>query len=84
VGPYRDRCVALTNHAQSIEFTTGGLQSSCRNIKDDQWKQDAPELNFESHSKGFVYLCEKVYFYFYTFAKIYKILLLLYHYGYCV
>ena len=40
-----------------IQFTTGGLQSSCRNIsKDDQWKQDAHELNFESHSKGSEYL----------------------------
>ena len=28
------------------------------NIKDDQWKQDASELNFESHSKGFDYLCK--------------------------
>jgi hypothetical protein len=32
VGPYIDRCVAFPNHVQSIEFTTGGLQSSCRNI----------------------------------------------------
>ena len=31
---------AFPNHVQSIEFTTGGLQSSCRNITDDQWKQD--------------------------------------------
>ena len=28
---YRQVC-AFPNHAQSIEFTTGGLQSSCRNI----------------------------------------------------
>ena len=28
---------AFPNHVQSIEFTTGRLQSSCRNIKDDQW-----------------------------------------------
>ena len=28
---YRQVCV-FPNHAQSIEFTTGGLQSSCRNI----------------------------------------------------
>ncbi|XP_055798275.1 spindle and kinetochore-associated protein 2-like isoform X1 [Salvelinus fontinalis] len=25
-----------------------GFQSSCRNIKDDQWKQDSPERNFEA------------------------------------
>jgi hypothetical protein len=28
---YRQVCV-FPNHVQSIEFTTGGLQSSCRNI----------------------------------------------------
>ena len=28
---YRQVC-AFPNHVQSIEFTTGGLQSSCRNI----------------------------------------------------
>ena len=27
-----DRCVHFPNQVQSIEFTTGGLQSSCRNI----------------------------------------------------
>jgi hypothetical protein len=50
---------AVPNHVQSIEFTTCGLQSSCRNIKDDQWKQNAPELYYESHSKGSEYLCKK-------------------------
>jgi hypothetical protein len=25
--------------------------------RDDQWKEVAPELNFESHSKGSEYLC---------------------------
>ena len=52
---------ALLNHAflvQSIEFTTGGLQSRCRNIKNAQWKQDAPELNSVSYSKGSEYLCQ--------------------------
>jgi hypothetical protein len=34
-------------HVQSIEFTTAGLQSSCRNIsRMINGKQDAPELNF--------------------------------------
>jgi hypothetical protein len=41
---YKQVC-AFPKHVQSIEFTTGGLQSTCRNIKDDQWKQDAPELS---------------------------------------
>jgi hypothetical protein len=41
----RQEC-AFPNHVQSIKLSTGGLQSSCRNIKDDKWIQDAPELNF--------------------------------------
>ena len=53
----------LPNHVQSTEITTGGLQSSFRNIKDDQWKQDAPELNFESHNqKGMNIYANKVLF----------------------
>lgn len=47
---YRQMC-AFPNHVQSIEFTTGGL-------KDDQLKQDAPELNFKYHCKGSEYLCK--------------------------
>ena len=34
-------------------------------LKDDQWKQDAPELNFKSHSKGSEYLCKYVFFCFF-------------------
>ena len=55
---HRQACVcAFPNYVQSIEFTTGGL-------KDDQWKQDAPELNFKSHSKGSEYLCKSGMFIF--------------------
>ena len=32
VGPYKREVCAFPNHVQSIEFITGGLQSSCRNI----------------------------------------------------
>lgn len=32
VGPYLDRCSAFPKNFQSDEFTTGGLQLSCRNI----------------------------------------------------
>jgi hypothetical protein len=28
------------------------------NLQPSQWKQGAPELNFETHSKGFEYLCK--------------------------
>ena len=52
---------ALPNHVKLIEFTTGGLQSSCRNMSRMINGKDAPEINFTSHSKGFEY--------FYTFKK---------------
>lgn len=32
VGPYIDKCVTFQNHFQLTALTTGGLQSSCRNI----------------------------------------------------
>ena len=66
---YRQVC-AFPNHVQSIEITTGGLQSSSRKIlRMINGKQDAPELNFESHSKRSEYSC--------TFLKTF----LLCHYG---
>jgi hypothetical protein len=33
-------------------------ESCCGYLKDDQWKRDAPELNFKSHGKGSEYLCK--------------------------
>ena len=36
------RTIPLTSW---LGFCSGGLLSSCKNIKDDQWKQDAPEVN---------------------------------------
>lgn len=50
---YRKVC-AFPNPVQSIEFTTGGLQSTSH---DDQEKWEAPELNFKCDSKGSDYLC---------------------------
>jgi hypothetical protein len=41
-----------------LHLQKGWLQSYCRNIKDDQWKQDASELNFQSHSKGSENICQ--------------------------
>ena len=32
-----------------------------KHLKDDQWKQAAPELNLESHSKGSEYLCKYIF-----------------------
>ena len=45
---------AFPNHVQSI-----GVHhrwTPIDHLKDDQWKQDAPELNFESLNKGSEYL----------------------------
>jgi hypothetical protein len=42
---------SMDNSFDLMVHLTGALQSGCRNI-DDQWKQDAPELNFGSQSKG--------------------------------
>ena len=53
---YRQVC-GFPNHVQPIKLTTDGLQSRVKkHQKDDQWKQDAPDLNFESHSKVSEYL----------------------------
>jgi len=57
---------AFPNHVQSTEFTIGVLHSSCRNIKDDQWKKDDLELHFECHGKG----CEFLFILFNKSAKI--------------
>ena len=48
---YRKVCFFL-NQIQSIKLAAGELHSSCRDLKDDQRKLDAPELNLECHSKG--------------------------------
>ena len=72
VGPYIERCgnfQIMTNQLNLPQVD--GLQSSIflfqlyltrlaswEHLKNDQWKQDAPELNFESHSKGSEYLCK--------------------------
>ena len=47
VKPYLDRCVPF--QIMSNQLNLPQVDSNCRNIKDNQWKQDAPELNFESH-----------------------------------
>ena len=46
-----------------------------KHLKDDQWKHDAPELNFDSHSKGSEYFC---YFFcvIYIYIFIFKLLVL--------
>jgi hypothetical protein len=38
-------------------------------LKDDQRKQDPPELDFRSHSKGSEYFYKKVFLFLYKFAQ---------------
>ena len=58
VGPYIDSCVPfqiMSNQSNLPQVDSIKLK---KHLKDDQWKQDAPQLNFESHSKGSKYLCK--------------------------
>ena len=51
VGPYIDRCVPfqiMTNQLNLPQVDSNQV------VENSQWKQDVPELNFESHSKGYV------------------------------
>jgi hypothetical protein len=47
-------------HGSSKRSTAAPSRASLslKHLKDDQWKQDAPGLNFECHSKGPEYLCK--------------------------
>jgi hypothetical protein len=55
---YRQVCV-FPNHAHSIAFTTGGLQSSCRSILRIIYGNRMHLIYiFESHSKRSEYLCK--------------------------
>ena len=57
-GTYYRQVCAFPNHVQSIEFTTSGLQSSCRNIsRIINRNRMHLSSNFESQSKGSEYLC---------------------------
>jgi hypothetical protein len=40
-----------------------------KHLKDDQWKEDALELNFESHNKGAKYQIKSILILFVTCAK---------------
>jgi hypothetical protein len=68
---YRQVC-AFPNHVQSIEFTTGGLQSSCRNIsRMINWNRMHQSSVSSLIAKGLNTYVNKVFqfFYMYTFAK---------------
>ena len=58
VGPYIDRCVPFQIMSNRLNLPQVDYNQAVEHLKDDQWKQDAPELNFKSHSKGFEYLCK--------------------------
>ena len=80
---YRQVC-AFPNHVQSIELTTGGLQSSCRTISR---MINGNRMHLSSIlsliAKGLNTYVNEVFLLiiFYKFANIYKILMLLCHYG---
>jgi hypothetical protein len=58
VRPYIDRCVPF--QIMSNQLNLPQVDSKLKkHLKDDQWKQDAPEINF---SKGSEYLCKSVFF----------------------
>jgi hypothetical protein len=79
---YREVC-AFSNHVQSIEFTTGGVQSSCRNISR---RINGNRMHLGSISslkaKGLNTYINKVFLFyiFYTFANISKTPFLISHY----
>ena len=51
MGPYIDRCVPLQIMSNQLNLPQMDSKLS-KHLNDDQWKQDAPELNFESHRKA--------------------------------
>ena len=59
VRPYIDRCVPFQIMSNQLNLPLLDSKLSKQHLKDDQWKQDAPELNFESHSNGSV-ICKNV------------------------
>ena len=84
MGPYIDRCVPFQIMCNQLNLPIK-LYKIFK--KDDQWKQDASELNFESHSKGLNTYVNKEFLFFicYKFANISKNLFLLCHYAiWCV
>ena len=59
MGPYIDRCVPfqiMSNQLKLPKVESNQVVETSQGC--NQWKQDAPELNFESHSKGSEYLCK--------------------------
>jgi hypothetical protein len=57
VGPYIDRCVPfqiMSNQLNLPQVDSNNVVD--KYLKDDQLKQEAPEFNFDSHSKGSEFL----------------------------
>ena len=55
VGPYIDRCVHFLIMSNQLNLPQVDSKPV---VETSQWKQDAPELNFEPHRKGSEYLCK--------------------------
>jgi hypothetical protein len=62
---YIDRCVPFQITSNQLNLPQVDSIKLEKHLKDDQWKQAAPELNFEYHSKGSEYLCTVNHIYFY-------------------
>ena len=58
MGPYIDRCVPFQFMSNQLNLPQMDSNQFVDQLKDDQWKQDVPELSFESHSKVSEYLCK--------------------------
>ena len=56
VGPYR--CMPFQIMSNQLNLPQVDSNQVVQTSKNVQWEQDAPELNFESHSKASEYLCK--------------------------
>ena len=56
MGPYIDRCVPFQIMSNQLNLPQVDSKQVVETSQGDQWKQDAPELNFKYHSKGSEYL----------------------------
>ena len=70
----------MTNHLNLPQVDSNQVEETS---KDDQWKQDGPELNFQPHSKGSENVCKEGFFkIFFSLIKTicYRFVIM----GYCV
>ena len=60
MGPYIDKCVSFQIISNRLNLPQVDSNHFVEKHQDDQWKQDAPELNFiECHGKDCEYISEE-------------------------